>query len=442
MLKIDPERLCDKGAEGAVLGSMIVDHRCIPSVLEWVSAETFFEPEHKAIFSAILAVWRQNPGGAVDGVLLRSRLEEDNSLSNVGGLDYLRRVVESVPTAANAVYYAKRVFERARFRELVRVQGQIDKLIADGGQIDELIGSAQSIVMRLDCQRTARDIFPMRDHASQIAIEATIPSNAIATGFRGIDRLLGGVRGGDMVILAARPSMGKTALATAVAVNMARAGRRVVFITLEMSPRSLIERMIAADAGLNLARIKREPTQDDKERFFSAALALQKVPLTVVAGASTPEAIAAVVQTIQQGDGVDVVCVDYLGLMSAGERVGNRNEEVTNISRRLKLLAQKADLAVVVLSQLNRAVEARETHRPRLADLRDSGSIEQDADVVLFLHREDYYRRLHDPTTTEIDGEVDLIVAKNRNGPVGIGKLIFIEEQIRFHDFAHESTLR
>mgnify|MGYP000902838881 CR=1 FL=1 len=208
------------------------------------------------------------------------------------------------------------------------------------------------------------------------------------------------------------------------------------------SAAQIIERMIAADAGLNLARIKREPTQDDKERFFSAALALQKVPLTVVAGASTPEAIAAVVQTIQQGDGVDVVCVDYLGLMSAGERVGNRNEEVTNISRRLKLLAQKADLAVGVLSQLNRAVEARETHRPRLADLRDSGSIEQDADVVLFLHREDYYRRLHDPTTTEIDGEVDLIVAKNRNGPVGIGKLIFIEEQIRFHDFAHESTLR
>jgi replicative DNA helicase len=435
---IEVDRLMDRASEAAVLGSMMQDHQVIPSVLEFVTEASFFLDEHRTIFAAIKTVWRRNPGGAVDGVLLRSELESAKELADIGGLDYLRRVVEATPTAANAVYYAQQVAKKQRFRELVATTEKMQSVLADGGDVDAQVAEVQRLAMSLDCQRAEQNVYDVAKHATQIALDTQNGSTAMPTGFRNLDDLIVGFEPGGLTVPAARPSMGKTSFACGLTLNMARSGRRILFFTLEMSARLLVERLIAMLGGVSLKVIKSgNPPKDVLDAFYQASLDLEKLPITIIENATTPERLGGMIHAMKQAGPVDVVIVDYLGLMESGQRTNTRNDEVTVISRQLKHLAQRHEVAVIALSQLNRACEARTNHRPHLSDLRDSGSIEQDADIVMFLHREDYFRKLKDPTTAKLDGLAEIIVAKNRNGPTGVAKMTFIEEQMRFFDYSN-----
>jgi len=441
MIQIDVDRLCDRASEAATLGSMILSHKVVPAVLEWVTADSFFLEEHKRIFEAIVGLWRQNPRGVVDGLLLRSHLEHADELRNIGGLDYLEQVVQSVPHAHNAVYYAQRVAAKQRYRALVAAAEQIERVATDGGDLDEQVAEVQRLAMSMESGRTASDIYDVSRWASEVALGTQNGSTGIPFGFRALDRKVPGANPGDLILVAARPSMGKTALACNMALNMAQSGKRVLILTLEMTARSLIERLIATHAGVSLSVIKQGPPKDVLDRFYQASLDLEKLPIRIVENATTPERQAAVVQAMKQGAGVDCVFIDYVGLMKSGQRTTNRNDEVSEISRSLKHIAQRHEVPVVALSQLNRDCTRRSNPRPQLSDLRDSGSLEQDADVVMFLHRPDYYRRQEDPTAQNVDGTCEILVAKQRNGPVGVVNLSFCEETMGFVDWSNPNTL-
>jgi len=351
MIQIDVDRLCDRASEAATLGSMILSHKVIPSILEWVTADSFYIEEHRRIFDAIVKLWRQNPGGTVDGLLLRSHLEHANELADVGGLAYVKRVVDSVPHPHNGVYYARQVASKKRYRDLVAATEQMRRVVGDGGDVDEQIAEVQRLAMSMESERTVSDVYDVATCASQIALDTQNGSTAIPFGFRALDRMVPGANPGDLILVAARPSMGKTALACNMAVNMAQRGKRVLILTLEMTARSLIERLIATHAGVSLSVIKQGPPKDVLDRFYQASLDLEKLPIRIVENATTPERQAAVVQTMKQGAGVDVTFIDYIGLMKSGQRTTNRNDEVSEISRSLKHLAQRYEVPVVALSR-------------------------------------------------------------------------------------------
>jgi replicative DNA helicase len=430
---IHPDLLMNKAAEGATLASMILDPACVPAVLELLTVESFTFTEHKALFETIVSVWRRNPGGALDGVLLRSELEAERKLEDAGGLDYLRELIESVPTVANARYYARQVLERQRFREVHAAVESMKETLAEGGPVDEIVQHVQGLAMGLECRSREQNVFHVKDHAENVAVETQDIRPMVRTGFENVDRRIAGLSPGDLLYIAARPSVGKTAFACGCALNMAKEGKRVLFFTLEMSAKSLMERMAATLGQVPLATIlARQAPQVTLDDFYAGAIELAKRPITVIENAETVERIRSHLRQAKQAGPVDAVFIDYIGLMSPSEsRNRTRNDQLTELSRDMKRLAQSERVAVVALSQLNRAVEGREGHRPRLSDLRDSGSLEQDADVVMLLHREDCYRRQADPQAKG-DGLAEVNIAKNRNGPTGTAQLVYLADQLRF----------
>ncbi len=434
------ELVHNKAAEAAVLGSMLLDSRQIPAVLEWLTAESFYFPEHLVIFDAILTVWRRNPGADVDGLLVRSELAGSKELQDAGGSDYLRQVIESVPTSANAAYYAQQVLERQRYRAAVAAVEKMREVLAEGGAADAVVEQIQGLALGLECRPREQHIYAVKDHATAVALQTQEAPCIVRTGFASVDRLACGACPAEIVYVAGRPSAGKTSFACGWALNAARANKHVVFFTLEMSARALMERLSATLGCVSLAAIKRpNPPRDLLNSFYEGSLLLGKLPIVIVENAGTVEQMTATLRQIKQAGPVDLLLLDYIGLVSAGaSRNRNRNEQLTEISRDLKRMAQAEHVPVVVLAQLNRECEARENHRPRMSDLRDSGAQEQDADMVLLLHREDYYRKMADPNTSEIDGLAEVIVAKARNGPTGTAQLVFIEEQMRFADVARD----
>jgi replicative DNA helicase len=437
---IPPELLMSKADEAATLGSMILDPSKIPAVLEWVSRESFAFPEHQAVFDAILKVWRRNPNGELDGVLLRSELERTRALADVGGLDHLQEIIESTPTAANAVYYTRGVEERQRNRANVAAVEQMREAILEGGSADETAEKIQALAMGLQSRPREQSIFHVKDHATTAAIQTQDEPCIVASGFRDVDRLTGGVCPGDVAYLAARPSMGKTSIACGWTANAAKAGKHVAFFTLEMTARALMERLSATIGHVSLVTVKRpKPPKEILDAFYEGSLLLSKLPITIIENAPTVEQMIAVLRQLKQAGPVDLVCIDYIGLMAAPHS-RNRNEQLTEISRDLKRMAQAEHVPLIVVAQLNRGCEGRENHRPRMSDLRDSGAQEQDADLVILLHRADYYRKLANPATTDIDGLAEVIIAKARNGPTGMAQLVFVEDQMRFADLAHGET--
>jgi len=433
------ERLYDKAAEGCVLGSMIVDPSRIPSVLSVLIDESpFFFPEHKAILLAILAVWRQN-GKALDGVLVRGELSRSGKLDAVGGVEYLQAILDNVPTAANAVYYAKRVLARQQYRDLVAAHDAIGKVLDEPSEIGEQVARVQEIALGLRAAEPQQFTFPVGQHATRVAMATQNGVSFMATGLRNLDWYISGFAPGGLIVLAGRPSMGKTALAVTIALNLAQEGKRVVFFTLEMSADELIERMISVLSGVNLLSIKRpNPDPTALNEFYAGALALERLPVVILENQNTVEQQLASLRQHAAADGVDIAFVDYMQLMTTGRRIDNRVQEVSAISRGLKLAAVRERIPIVALSQLNRECENRNSHRPRMSDLRDSGSLEQDADMVLLLHREDYYRKQQDPNATDLDGVTECIIAKHRGGPCGVAKLAFIEDCTKFADLNQE----
>jgi replicative DNA helicase len=429
------DKLWSVSAEAGGIGSMILDRNVVPNVLAIIeSSDYFYKPEHKILFESLVTLY--TAGKPTDPVMLRDELTQHGKLDEVGGVDYIARILNSVPSAANAEYYSRIVRERWQYRQLVGAVENMQKVLDEPLDADEQAERIRQLAANLPTNGEPKGCFTLKENAEKVAVEIAKTDSSIPTSYRDIDRIIDGVRPGELVIIAGRPSMGKSALALGMALKAAKDGGDVLYVSLEMGHRSLIERAIGMAGDINISLLKRFP-QTDKiyERANEAAHGLSKYSLTIHEGLSRPEKLVSFVVERRKAGKCDLVFVDYLQLMTTKGKVENRVAEISAISRQLKTLSMDEAIPVVALSQLNRECESRAGHRPRLSDLRDSGSIEQDADIVLLLHREDYYRQIENPSES-IDGLAEVIVAKNRCGATGTAKLVFLPETVKFGDLS------
>ena len=435
----DEQKIWDKAAEAAVLGSMMQDSRCIPSVMTKLTDASFFDDYNRLIFQAIISIFTSN--GPVDVIRVYDELEAHNKPEDFGGRQYVAQVLQSTPSAANVVYYTDIVKKKQRDRQLIEKVGRMQEVVDsyDDDKEQQII----DLAMEIEPVKTVETRYDLQKCATDLAMQLGGPSKSLLrTGFKDVDSLIGGFTPGEVVIIAGRPSMGKTTLATDISLNMASVGKTGLFFTLEMTAASLAQRAAASLGGVRLIDIKRWGfdglPEDVREQYCAGALKLSSLPIVIHEAADTPEKVIAIVKAEKKFKDVDFVVIDYIQLMHAARGKENRQQEITTISRKLSNLAKFEHIPVIVLSQLNRAVEGREKHRPRMSDLRESGSLEQDADYVLIVHREDYYRRNESPVDYSKDLMAELIVTKQRNGPTGIVNLVFNEDAIRFEDVLTE----
>jgi len=440
VLRSMPESL---PAEAAVIGSMIVDPRCIGDVIEKIDREAFYHTEHQIIFDAILALYERNRGEGIDGVLVRDELERHGQLEEIGSLEYLRRVMETVPSSANVEYYADIVKEKLLLRETITAATDIlNNAYDESGTASEKLDDAERRIFSVTDQRVTGSAVSLKDLVTRTfeLIEKREGTHVTGrpTGYYELDDLTCGLQNGEMIIIAGRPSMGKTALALNIAENLGvREKMPLAIFSLEMGKQQLAERFLCSYSGVD-AQLVRKGMLDTThyQKLVEACGAVSEAPIYIDdTSALSPLEIRAKSRRLKSAYGLTCILVDYLQLMHLGTgRVESRQQEISTISRYLKSLARELDIPVVVLSQLNRASEGREGHRPRMSDLRESGSIEQDADVVMLLHREDYYHR--GEPDYEPDHTAEVIIAKQRNGPTGMVKLAFREKYTRFENLA------
>jgi len=431
-------------AEAAVLGSMIIDPVCISEVVDVLSTDAFYRVEHQYIFDALVALYEKNRGGAIDAVLLRDELKKRKHLDEVGGVEYIGRVMESVPSSANVVYYAGIVKDKMMLRELIGVAGEIlDEAYNAAGETGEKLDEAERKIFMVTDKRITGAAVPLKDLLTRAyeLIERREGSHVtgLATGFHELDDLTCGLQNGEMIIVAGRPSMGKTSLALNMAEYIGVQEKvPVVIFSLEMGRQQLAERFLCSNSEIDASLVRKGLLSTEHyERLVEACVAVAEAPIFIDDTSTlTPLELRAKARRLKGMHDIQCVIVDYLQLMSAGRsRIESRQQEITLISRYLKALARELNIPVVVLSQLNRAPEGRAGHLPLMSDLRESGSIEQDADVVMLLHREDYYHR--GETDYAPDNTAELIIAKQRNGPTGKVDLIFREKFTRFENASH-----
>ena len=429
-------------AEAAVLGSMILDRDCIGPVVEVMNAEYFSRTEHRLIYESLLRLYEAN--SSIDLVLLRDDLKKQDSLDAIGGVEYLVKVAESVPSAANAEYYATIVREKAMLRELARTCAEIMQEACDeAGQVGEKLDRAEQKIFAVTEKKISGAAIPVKTLITEVfeAIDARKGSHVtgVPTGFEELNQMLCGLQNGEMVIVAARPSMGKTSFAINMAEHQAADENiPVVIFSLEMGRQQLVERILCSRSGVDSQLVRKGMLSTEQfAQLTEAGGELFEKPLFIDdTPGLTPMMIRAKCRRLKSQYNIQAVYVDYMQLMSLGGYIESRQQEISTISRQLKALARELEVPVVVLSQLNRAAEGREGHRPRMSDLRESGSIEQDADVIMLLHREDYYHR--GDTDWEENNVAEVIIAKQRNGPTGTVELIFDGRLTRFKPKFHE----
>jgi replicative DNA helicase len=411
----------DATAEQAVLGGMLLSPQAIAEVVDILDGGDFYKPAHAAVFDALLALAER--GDPTDPIAVADRLNETGDLGRVGGIGYLHTLVESVPTAANAGYYARIVAQRAGFRRLVEIGTRIVQLgygNGEGYDLDAAASLAQDAVLEATTRRAAGDLSVLADMLQPAldGIEAAGRPDAgagISTGFIDLDRLTNGLQPGQLIIVAGRPGLGKSTFALDFARHATiRGGHPAAVFSLEMSKVEIVTRLLSAEARVPLHLLRSgNLSEDDWVRMARRMGEVADAPLFVDDTASmTLPTIRAAALKMKAKHGLRLIVVDYLQLMTSPKKTENRQQEVSDLSRGLKLLAKEVECPVVAVSQLNRGPEQRQDKRPLLSDLRESGSIEQDADVVILLHREDYYDK-----ESPRSGEADLIVAKHRNGP-------------------------
>lgn len=425
----------NQDAEAAILGSALLDGAVIGRVAEIVSERDFHGERHAVIYAAMLALFERQE--SLDYVTLIGELERRQRLAQAGGVSYLAGLLTVVPTPIHADQYARIVADSALMRRLISVGGQIAALAYQHLDAATAVQKAEALLSDVASGASKVEDRPIGEYLREYLLELSqlhegqIATGAVPTGFADLDRLLdGGPKRGDLVVVAARPGMGKTTLALNLAVNGAvKFGVRSAVFSLEMSGRQLTMRVLSAEARIESSRLQSGNLLDhEAARLGDAVNRLAESEIRIAQPISlTPTALRAHVRRIARRTPIDLVIVDYLQLMSAGRRGSNRVEEVSEITRQLKALALEEGVAVVALSQLSRAVEQRSPHVPILSDLRDSGSIEQDSDTVMFIYRDDYYDR-----HSERRGLADLIVAKHRNGPIGQVSVLWDERHTRF----------
>jgi replicative DNA helicase len=440
-----PESLA---AEAAVLGSMLIDPKCIPDVIGILGRDSFYRLEHQRIFEALISLW-ESKGGVVDAVLLRDELERRKELEEVGGVEYIGKILESVPSASSVEYYAGIVKDKMLLRELIgAASGILDDAYGEGGtrgegrETKEMLDEAERRIFAVTDKNISSNAVVLKDLVSKAyeLIEKRKGSHVtgLATGYHELDDLTCGLQNGEMIIIAGRPSMGKTSLCLNIAEYVgAEIGMPVAVFSLEMGRQQLAERFLCSISEVDAQDVRKGRLNTEQyQKLVEACGRLTEAPIFIDDTASlTPLELRAKARRLKSTHDIQCVMVDYLQLMHLGGRIESRQQEITTISRYLKGLARELNIPVVVLSQLNRSPEGREGHRPRMSDLRESGSIEQDADVVMLLHREDYYHR--GEQGYEQNNTAELIIAKQRNGPTGIVPLTFRERITRFENASH-----
>jgi len=430
----------DIAAEQSVLGGMMLSKDAIADVVEVLRSHDFYRPAHETIYDGILDLYGR--GEPADAVTVAAELTKRGDLSRIGGPAYLHTLLTSVPTAANAGYYARIVRERAVLRRLVAAGTRIVQLgyAADGGDVEEIVNTAQAEVYAVTERRTSEDYVPLGE-----VIEGTIDEIeasghrgegmvGVPTGFADLDRLTNGLHPGQMVVIAARPAMGKSTVGLDIARSASiRNNLAAVIFSLEMSRNEITMRLLSAEARIPLQNMRKGAMrEEDWTRLARTMGEVSEAPLYIddSPNMSLME-IRAKCRRLKQRHDLKLVVVDYLQLMTSGRRVESRQQEVSEFSRALKLLAKELELPVIAISQLNRGPEQRTDKKPQMSDLRESGSIEQDADMVILLHREDAYER-----ESSRAGEADFIVAKHRNGPTDTITVAFQGHYSRFVDMA------
>lgn len=432
----------DDVAEQSVLGGMLLSKDAIADVVESLRASDFYKPAHETIYEAILSLYGH--GSPADAITVADELKKRGELTRVGGAAYLHTLIASVPTAANAQYYAEIVKEHAIMRRLIEAGTKIAQLgYANETEVDTLVDQAQAEIYAVTDGNAKEDYVSFSDALEATMREIDANSNrpdgvyGVPTDFIELDELTGGLHGGQMIVIAARPGVGKSTLALDIARSAAiHHHMPTVFFSLEMSRTELAMRVLSAEGKISMGRLKKGDLDTEgwtnlatlQGRIDSAPLFIDDSPnMTLME-------IRAKCRRLKQRNDLKLVVLDYLQLMSSGKKVESRQQEVSEFSRSLKLLAKELDVPVIALSQLNRGSEQRTDKRPMVSDLRESGSIEQDADMVILLHREDMYN----PESDRV-GEADMIIAKHRGGPTRTIPLAFSGKYSRFNNMANEA---
>ena len=430
----------DMAAEQSVLGAMMISKDAIADVAEVLRGADFYRPSHETIHDSIIDLYGR--GEPADMVTVANELQRRGELQRIGGAPYLHTITSSVPIAANASYYAGIVREKAILRRLVDAGTRIVQFgYAGEGDVDDLVDQAQAEVYQVTDKRSSEDYAPLSDIMDGVLDEIEAIGNrdaglyGVPTGFADLDDLTNGLHAGQMIIVAARPAVGKSTLA----LDLCRAASihnnlSSVFFSLEMTKSEITMRLLSAEAKVPLNHIRNgQLSEDDWTKLARKMGEVSSAPVFIDDSPNmTMMEIRAKARRLKQRHDLRLVVIDYMQLMTSGKKVESRQLEVSEFSRQIKLLAKELEVPIIALSQLNRGPEQRSDKRPMLSDLRESGSLEQDADMVILLHREDLYER-----ESTRPGEADLIVAKHRNGPTRDITVAFQGHYSRFVDMAH-----
>lgn len=431
----------DQDAERSVLGAMLLEPEAVSEVLPLLNPEDFYRSSHARTFGAMVNLYERNE--PIDEVTISAELRGQGQLETVGGVTGLAMLTESVPTAANVLYYARIVRERALSRRLINVATAIASTGYEGrADVDVMLDQAEARIFEITSSRDQRNFVPLKEVVKEafrrveILYEQKSAVTGIPTSFVDLDRMTSGLQPADLIIVAGRPSMGKTALALNVALAASQETKQTTAVfSLEMSKEQLVMRMLCSEARIDSQRLRGGFLKDsDWPKLARTAGVLAEAPLYIDdTGALTILEMRAKARRLQAERGLGLIVVDYLQLMHGRMGSEGREREISEISRGLKALAKELQVPVMALSQLNRSLEQRQDKRPMLSDLRESGAIEQDADVICFVYRDEYYN-----TDTPDPGIAEIIIGKQRNGPTGTIKLRFFREHTRFENLAKD----
>ncbi len=436
--RIPPQNL---EAEHSILGGILLDNQALNAALEILTARDFYSEAHRKIFSAILELSDRNE--PADLITLSNILKNKNHLDQIGGAAYLANLVDNVPSAANISYYAKIVREKSVLRTLISTATDIlSRSYNTGADVDEVLDEAEHAIFEISENKIRPSFFSIKDIVKDSfkTIEKLYESKelitGVPTGFEKLDEYTSGLQKSDLIIIAGRPSMGKTAFALNIAQYAAmETNTPAAVFSLEMSKEQLAMRMLASTAKVDSQRIRKGFLgETDWPKLTTAAGSLSEAPLFIDdTPAITVLEMKAKTRRLKAEHGLGLVVVDYLQLMRGSGHKDSREQEISEISRSLKALAKELSVPVIALSQLNRKVEDRTNRRPQMADLRESGAIEQDADVIAFIYRDEVYNKSEDNPEK---GIAEVIIAKQRNGPTGTVKLAFLEKYTSFENLA------
>ena len=429
-------------AEQAVLGAMLIKKEAIAEVSQILRPEDFYRDAHKIVYEAMLTLFNKNE--PADIVTVSEYLNNENLMEKVGGVTFITALANTVPTAANVTYHAKIVREKSDLRHLINTATDIAGMAYESSDdVADVIDKSEKMIMEVANRQNVSAFTPMRDIVMEtfdkinVLYESKGGLTGIPCGFTDLDKLTSGLQASDLILVAARPSMGKTAFTLNIGAHVAlKEHKNVAFFSLEMSKQQLVQRMLCSEGGIDSQKLRKgELDKTDWSKLVNVANKVAEAPLYIddTAGITVME-LRSKARRLKAEKGLDLIIIDYLQLMQGRTGKGatdNRQQEISEISRSLKAVARELNVPVIALSQLSRSVESRQIKRPMLSDLRESGSLEQDADIVMFLYREDYY----DPETVN-KNITEVIVAKHRNGPVDTVKMFFKKEFTRFNDLS------